>query len=261
MYANSLAEQAIGQRNVDQIKAAIEKGAFRLFCQLISPLTEGSGEGEHYEILVRLIEEEEKLVPPGEFFPLAEKYGLMLHLDRWVLQHVIEWASRHTSTDEKRKTSMFFINVSDATIGDPGFPEFLQLTLQEHGLPGEALCFEIPNSELALKASVVAEFARQVGQRGCRVAISGFGRDKILFDLIRGFRVDFFKIDGSIVFNALRDPAHLAKITAINQVAKKIGVKTVAELVENEETIAKLRDIGVDYAQGFAISRPGPLGG
>jgi EAL domain-containing protein (putative c-di-GMP-specific phosphodiesterase class I) len=154
---------------------------------------------------------------------------------------------------------MYFINVSGATMGDSGFPEFLHLTLQKHGLPGAALCFEIPNSELASRASVVAEFARQVAQRGCRVAISGFGRDKILFDLIRGFRVEFFKIDGSIIFNILRDPVDLAKVTAINRVAKKIGVKTIAELVESEETVAKLRDVGVDYAQGFGISRPQPL--
>jgi PAS domain S-box-containing protein len=261
MYACSLAEQVTGQKDASRIKAAIEKGAFRLFCQLISPITVGSGEAEHYEILVRLIEEEEKLIPPGAFFPLAEKFGLMLHLDRWVVQHVTEWASRHHSTDEKRKRSMYFINVSGATIGDPGFPEFLKLTLQEHGLPGDALCFEIPNSELASRASVVAEFARQVRQCGCRVAISGFGRDKILFDLIRGFQVEFFKIDGSIVFNILRDPVDLAKLTAINQVAKKIGVKTIAELVESEETIAKLKEVGIDFAQGFGISRPRPLAG
>lgn len=261
MYADSLTEQVIGQKNVDRIKAAIEKGAFRLFCQLISPVTADSREAEHYEILVRLVEEEEKLIPPGAFFPLAEKYGLMQHLDRWVVQHVAEWASHQNSMDEKQRSSMYFINVSGATIGDPGFPEFLQLTLQEHGLSGAALCFEIPNSELALRASVVAEFARQIAQRGCRVAISGFGRDKILFELIRGFRVEYLKIDGSIVFNILRDPVFLAKLTAINQVAKKIGVKTIAELVESEEAIAKLKEIGVDYAQGFGISRPRPLAG
>ena len=259
MYVDSVAEQITGQKDVNRIKDAIEKGAFRLFCQLISPLTINSGEVEHYEILVRLIEEEEKMIPPGAFIPLAEKYGLMTHLDRWVVQHVTEWASRHNSPDETRKNSMFFINVSSETIGDPGFPEFLQLTLQEHGVTGAALCFEIPSPELALRPSVVAEFARQIRQRGCLVAISGFGRDKILFDLIRGFRVDFFKIDGSIIYNILRDPVDLAKITAIDQVAKKIGVMTIAELVENEETIAKLKEIGVDFAQGFGIMRPQPL--
>ena len=251
---------AADQKGVSsRIMAAIEKGEFRLFCQLISPLAVNSGATEHYEILVRLMEEEEGMMPPGEFFPLAEKYGLMPHLDRWVVQHVAECVSRQNSPDEKRDRPMFFINMSAATIGDPGFPEFLQLTLLEHGVPGAALCFEIPNSELASRTSVVAEFARRVRQCGCRVALSGFGRDRILFDLIRGFQVEFLKIDGGLIFNMHRDPADLAKITTINRVAKNIGVKTVAELVESEESIAKLREIGIDFAQGFGISRPRPL--
>ena len=255
-----LIDSSADQNDVSsRIMAAIEKGEFRLFCQLISPLAVNSGAAEHYEILVRLMEEEEGMMPPGEFFPLAEKYGLMPHLDRWVVQHVAECVSRQNSPDEKRDRPMFFINMSAATIGDPGFPEFLQLTLLEHGVPGAALCFEIPNSELASRTSVVAEFARRVRQCGCRVALSGFGRDRILFDLIRGFQVEFLKIDGGLIFNMHRDPADLAKITTINRVAKNIGVKTVAELVESEESIAKLREIGIDFAQGFGISRPRPL--
>lgn len=255
-----LVDSSADQKDVSsRIMAAIEKGEFRLFCQLISPLAVNSGAAEHYEILVRLMEEEEGMMPPGEFFPLAEKYGLMPHLDRWVVQHVAECASRQNSPDEKRDRPMFFINMSAATIGDPGFPEFLQLTLLEYGVPGAALCFEISNSELASRTSAVAEFARRIRQCGCRVALSGFGRDRILFDLIRGFQVEFLKIDGSLIFNMLRDPADLAKITTINRVAKNIGVKTVAELVESEESIAKLREIGIDFAQGFGISRPRPL--
>lgn len=260
-FIDSFAQQITGQQDVNHIRAAIEKGDFRLFCQLISPLAIGGGEVEHYEILVRLIEEEEGMMPPGAFFPLAEKYGFMPHLDRWVVQNVAEWASRQNVPDEKKKQSIFFLNVSGATIVDPGFPEFLQLSLMEYGVPGAALCFEIPNLELVARAAAVAEFARRVRACGCRVAISGFGRDRISFDLIRGFQVEFLKIDGSVIFNILRDPVNLAKIMAINRVAKLIGIQTVAELVETEETIAKLREIGIDFAQGFGISRPQPLVG
>ncbi len=258
-FVDSFSEQVMGQKDAEHIRAAIEKGDFSLFCQLISPIMDGSAEAEHYEILVRLTEEEESMIPPGAFFPLAEKHGLMPHLDRWVVQHVAEWASRQNSPDDKRSNSVFFINVSGATMGDPGFPEFLKLTLMEHDVPGARLCFEIPNSELARSPELVAEFARQVRERGCLVALSGFGRDRISFDLIRGFRIEFLKIDGGIIFNILRDPVELAKITAINRVAKKIGVKTIAELVEDEETIAKLKTVGIDFAQGFGISRPQPL--
>jgi PAS domain S-box-containing protein len=260
-FVDSFSEQVSGQADVKHIKAAIENGDFSLYCQLITPLAADSPESEHYEILVRLIEEEEGMMPPGAFFPLAEKFGLMPHLDRWVVQHVTEWASNQSVVEDKRKNQLYFINLSSATIGDPSFPEFLQLTLMEYGVPGATLCFEIPNSELTQRPAVVAEFAQQIKQCGCLVAISGFGHDRISFDLIRGFRVEFLKIDGSIIFNILRDPVELAKITAVNRVAKLIGVKTIAELVENEETIAKLREVGIDYAQGFGISRPRPLAG
>ncbi|MBI3222728.1 MAG: EAL domain-containing protein [Nitrosomonadales bacterium] len=259
MYVDSFSEQIAGRTDVKQIMAAIENGNFHLFCQLITPLSAGSGEAEHYEILIRLMEEEESMMPPGAFFPLAEKFGLMQHLDRWVVRHVTEWASHQNPAHGKQDHSMFFINISSATIGDPGFPEFLQLTLLEHQVRGAVLCFEIPNAELASRALLVAEFARRVSQCGCCVAISGFGRDRILFDLIQGFQVDFLKIDGSIVFGMLRNSVDLAKIMAINGVAKKMGIKTIAELAESEETIAKLKEIGIDLAQGFGISRPRPL--
>ena len=259
LFVASFSEQVSGQTDASRIIAAIEKGDFHLFCQLITPLTTGSGATEHYEVLVRLAEEEEGMMPPGAFFPLAEKYGLMPHLDRWVVQHVTEWVALQYPQGWSQGDPIFFINVSAATITDPGFPEFLQLTLLEHGITGAALCFEITGSELSAKSADVAEFSRRVRQCGCRVAISGFGREQILFDLIRGFQVDFLKIDGSIVLNILRDPLYLARVTAIDRVAKKIGVRTIAELVENEETIAKLKEIGIDFAQGFGISRPRPL--
>lgn len=259
MFVDAYSEQITGQHDAGMIRKAIENGEFSLYCQLITPLKANSGGGGHYEILVRLNEEEGSVLPPGTFFPLAEKYGLMPHLDRWVVQHVADWVAGQNPEAESRKSVMYFINVSGATIADSGFPEFLNLTLLEYGVPGTALCFEIPDSELALRTDEVAEFARQVRQRGCRVALSGFGRDQVLFDLIRGFQVEFLKIDGRIILEILRDPVKLAKVTAISRVAKKIGVETIAELVESEETIASLRAIGIDFAQGFGISRPRPL--
>ncbi len=260
-FVDTFSEQVSGQKDVNNIRSAIERGDFSLYCQLITPLAPDSAEAEHYEVLVRLLEEEEGMMPPGAFFPLAEKYGLMPHLDRWVVRHVAEWVSMQPPQNDAHKNSLFFINLSGSTISDHSFPEFLQLTLMEYGVPGAVLCFEISNSELTLRPAVVAEFAQHIKQCGSQLAISGFGHDRISFDQIRGFRVEFLKIDGSIIFNILRNPVELAKITAVNRVAKSIGVKTIAELVENEETIVKLREVGIDFAQGFGISRPRPLAG
>jgi len=260
MYINALSEQITGQKDAGKrIMAAVQKGEFHLYCQLISPLAAESGEAEHYEILIRLKEEEEGMLPPGAFFPVAEKHGLMPYLDRWVVQHVLEWASSKKQKLPRSENSIFFINVAAATIGDPEFPDFLEATLKEYGLPASTLCFEVADSELALRSTTVSRFIQRVGQCGCNVALSGFGRDSVSFDLIRGFQVQFLKIDGSIILDILSDPVDMAKVVSINRVAKKIGVKTVAELVESEELIIRLREVGVDFAQGFGISRPRSL--
>jgi len=118
------------------------------------------------------------------------------------------------------------------------------------------LCFEVAEADLSAYAPRVAEFIRQVRQRGCRVALSGFGRDAVSFDQIRGFQVEFLKIDGGTILNMLSNPVDLAKVVSIDRVAKKIGVKTIAELVESDEIVSKLSEVGVDFAQGFGISRP-----
>lgn len=255
LYIDAFSEQLTGQKDAGKrIITAIEHGEFRLFCQLIAPLPLNSGGTAHYEILIRLQEEEEGLLPPGAFFPLAERHGLMPYLDRWVIQHVLAWSASHS-----RKDSMFFINLAAATLGDPEFPEFLSSILQEYGAAASSLCFEVTDAELAQRGENAAEFIRQVRACGCQVALSGFGRDNVSFDRIRGFQVDFIKIDGGLILGLQRDPVNLAKVSSIDRVAKKIGVRTVAELVESDELIAKLSELGIDYAQGFGISRPRAL--
>ena len=256
MVSDAFSGQISGRLDAGiRIIAAIQEGEFCLYCQLISPLPIDSGRTAHYEILIRLMEEEGGMIPPGAFFPLAEKNGLMPYLDRWVVQHVLEWASNKQNFS-RDIDSIFFINVAPATIGDPDFPAFLQTTLEEQGLPGSILCFEVSESDLEVRNSSVAGFIRQVRQCGCRVALSGFGRNAAAFDQIRGFQVDFLKIDGSIILNMLSNPAALDKVVSIDRVAKKIGVKTVAELVESDEIVAKLAEVGIDFAQGFGVSRP-----
>ena len=235
--------------------AAILEGEFLLFCQLITPLPLHSGKTAHYEILVRLAGEEGGLIPPGAFFPMAEKNGLMPYLDRWVVQKVLEWAASQQSLG-RDKDSIFFLNIAPATIGDPEFPDFLQSALAESGMPGASLCFEVNESDLAARNGSVVEFIGQVRRSGCGVALSGFGSSAVLFDQIRGFQVEFLKVDGSTILGMLGDPETHAKVVAINRTAKKIGVKTIAEMVESDEVVENLSKIGVDFAQGFGISRP-----
>jgi len=246
-------------KNTRGILNAIENGKYCVFRQLITSIAADSTKIEHYEILIRLMGADNKILLPREFFPLAEMNSRMLYLDRWVVDHILEWSSRQILLDKRQKNSMFFINVSDDTISDASFPEFLKTALREHNVPGTSLCFEIPAVGLILRNQEITKFAQQVKKCECRVAISGFGQDPILFDLIQGSKIDFLKIDGGIIRNILHDPVDLTAVRIINRTAKEIGVKTIAESVEDEETIVKLRKIGIHFAQGYGISRPHPL--
>lgn len=263
MFIDSLFAQIRGENNgtaeTARIDSAIDNSAFSLLYQLITPIAADSGETKHYEILIRLMEEEENMLPPGAFFPLAEKRGLMPVLDRWVVKNVLQLAASPKSKQLLDEGSMFFLNLARSTIRDPDFPEFVRQSLEEYEMDASLLCFEVPNSALTAARPETTQFIQAIRSHGCRTALDGFGRDETMFNQIRGFQVEFLKIDGSVILNIHRDAVELAKVAAINRVAKKIGVRTIAEFVENDETMDALQKIGVDFAQGFGISKPRPL--
>lgn len=260
LYVDAYSEEVAGSREAtQQMVAAIERNDFSLFCQRIQPLATDRPGTSHHEVLVRLLDEHENTSSPGAFFPLVEKYGLMPKLDRWVVEQAVKWASFRTRTVKYPEQSMLFINIAGATIGDPDFPVFVGQLLQEHKLDAGALCFEVLASDASYRHDQTGFLADRLRMHGCRIALSGFGRDQVSFELLKDIKVDFLKIDGSIVLRINRDPLQLAKLTSVSRVAKTIGIKTVAELVEDQATIAVLRRLGVDYAQGFGISQPGPL--
>lgn len=259
LFMDSFAEQVVGDKDdATRIMNAIEKGDFRLLCQLIRPLVAGSAVF-HHEILIRLVEEEENMMPPGAFFPLAERYGLMGHLDRWVVRHVIKLIAAERAQGMLGNGELFFINIAEATLLDTTFPDYLRRVLHEFQLHGSAICFEISDSDLSANHAAVVAFVQHVQQHGVKIALSGFGGGRVRFDPMEDFWVDFLKIDGSIVLDILRDPLALAKITAIQHVAQKLSIQTIAEFVETDEMIVKLAELGIDFAQGFGISRPVPL--
>jgi len=257
-FGDSVARQVTGWSDArERIIAAIERNEFTLFCQLITPLDPAAGKVHHYEILIRLLEEEDNLIPPGAFFPLAEEHGLLPRLDRWVVDNVLAWASRHAMQDAGART--FFLNIATDTMSDPDFPEHVANEVKKRRLPGSILCFEIAHGDLFTNGGDIGGFVRQIKQAGCRIALSGFGRDRVSVDLLKTLPLDFLKIDGAIVLQAGKDPMGLSRIAAIHRLANGLGIATVAEMVESDDVMAKLRELKVDYAQGFGISRPRPL--
>jgi PAS domain S-box-containing protein len=256
VYADSMAHQLTNWENIaGRLKSAFKNDEFRLYCQAIVPLSKDATALPMYEILVRLQEEEENLLPPGAFLPIVEGHGLLTDLDRLVVRHLLEWVSR----DQVRQSGLYSVNISGVTLSDPDFPAFVLEALREHRVPAKVLCLEFTESEAVARDVGVGNLVERIREAGGCAALSQFGRGDVSFALLKALKVDYVKIDGNIVLNMLRDRVALAKVKAITQVTRAMGTLTIAELVENEETAACLREIGVNRAQGFGISVPQPL--
>jgi PAS domain S-box-containing protein len=239
-----------------RIRAALENDEFCLYCQSIVPTALVSTALPFYEVLIRMKEEEQNLILPGSFLPFAEEHGMLPSLDRWVIGHLLNWAS----TTPDRREAIFSINISRATIGDPDFPTYVREQLRLHPRHGIHVCFELTMVDVVTLQAAVANLIHQLKPDGCLFALSGIGPDPVDADFLQRMRVDYLKISGGTILNILRDPLDLAKVVEINRVAHTMGIGTIAEFVESEQTLIKLRELKVDLAQGFGISRPQPLG-
>jgi EAL domain-containing protein (putative c-di-GMP-specific phosphodiesterase class I) len=258
LYVESITEQLTGWSSAaDRLTAALQNNEFCLYGQTIAPLA--AGEKPLCEILIRLIEEEQNLMPPGAFLPLAEEHGLMPSLDRWVVRNVLEWLANRRRIDPDHAMVTCCVNLSAATITDPEFVAYVIEQRQVFDLPIAGLCFEVDANDAAAHASDCARQIARLKELGCRVTLSGFGRNAVSLDILKSISVDFIKVEGNVILNILRNEVDMAKATAINRVAHAVGIKTIAEFVESDEILAKLRKLGIDYAQGFGISRPRPL--
>lgn len=238
-----------------RIVKAIEGDEFRLYHQKILSLETNADRPDHYEILVRMAEEENNLMPPGTFLPLVEKFKMMPRLDRWVVSYMLQWLSAHQTTPGAK----FCINIAKDTLLCTDFPAFVRDQLQKYNIPSSILCFEIEEADALANLSATSLFAQKIRQLGCFVSLCSISHNQASVNLLKKINVDIIKIDGSLVYNIPHDEKDLAKVTAINRIAHAINIQTVAELVENEYIIVKLREIGVDFAQGFGVSRPRPL--
>ena len=154
---------------------------------------------------------------------------------------------------------LYCLNLSSATLRDRTFPNHVRAQLQHWEIAGNRLCFEINHEDLAERESDISVLMEELRPLGCRFTVDCFGSQKISFAPFRHLRFDFLKIDGSIIGGILKDKSELAKAKAIVLACQRIGVRTIAQFVEHEATRAKLREIGVDYVQGFSVGKPGPL--
>jgi EAL domain-containing protein (putative c-di-GMP-specific phosphodiesterase class I) len=235
-----------------RLRQALEADEFALYCQPILAL---KGEQGHpmAEVLVRLREEEAALLPPGDFFPMFEHYGMMPELDRWVVRNVVKRLAAGS------KIPRFTLNISAQTLQETTFPIFVGTELAKKGLAADAVLFEIDESDTLDRLPAASRFAAAVKGNGGGVLIDGFGRRSVSFAALEALDPDYVKVDGGIVRKLLKSSIAATKMNAILKVAEATGMGIVAECVEEADILARLKALGVGFAQGFGIHQPQPI--
>jgi diguanylate cyclase (GGDEF)-like protein/PAS domain S-box-containing protein len=236
---------------VDRIKALMEEESYQLIYQPIVSTTTGSV--YDYEVLVRMVEREGHLLTPGAFLPTAERLGLSQRLDRCVVLMSIQELAR---LREAGQSVRFFINLTSAAMRDDTLLTAIRDMLAETNLDASVLTFEIKETAAVADLVAAADFIRVIKEMGARVVLEHFGLGFSSFTYLKHLPVDALKIDGSYVQGLMQSVVNQVVVRSINQVAHALGKVTIAPQVENRETLMLLRDLGVDYVQGFYLGRP-----
>lgn len=242
---------------VSRITEAVEEGRFHLYYQPIVPVDQRQIEGLHMELLLRMEDRHGNIILPGAFLPAAERYNLMPHLDRWVTQTAFEWLAQNP--DRLRELKLCTINLSGHSLGEGEFRQFVVEQLQKTGVSPDKICFEITETAAIGNLMKATRFMSILRNLGCRFSLDDFGSGMSSFAYLKSLPVDYLKIDGLFVRDIMDDSIDYAMVKSINELGHVMGKLTVAEFVEKESILWKLREIGVDYAQGFGIARPRPL--
>jgi diguanylate cyclase (GGDEF)-like protein len=236
-----------------RINNALEESRFELYRMTIQPLQKPDP-GAHYELLLRMRDEAGKIVSPDNFINAAERYGLTPAIDRWVIENALRWLV--SEADERERLALCSINLSGQSLGDDKFLPFVIDQFHRSGIDASKICFEITETAAIASFSQANRFIQALKELGCKFALDDFGTGLSSFGYLKHFPVDFLKIDGSFVKEILHDPIDREMVRSINEIGHLTGKLTIAEFAENAEIINMLRNLGVDYAQGYGIASP-----
>ena len=251
-------EQGLPRRHAEmfrvaELREALKESRFRLYYQPIVALGKNRDSLVHYEVLLRLIDPTGKIVMPGAFIPAAERFGLMEDIDRWVIATAFD---QYPSIGAANQQVSISINLSGDTINNHANLDFICNKLVESGIQPQRVCFEITETAAIQNFTQASQFIAELKQTGCRFALDDFGSGLSSFAYLRKLPVDFLKIDGNFVKDIVGDLVNRAMVEAINQVGHIMDIETIAEYTENDSILALLRNMGVDYAQGYALGKP-----
>jgi Amt family ammonium transporter len=241
------------------VARAAAEDRFRLHAQPLVALADGNGAPPRLELLLRLDDGRGELVPPAGFLPTARRYGLMPEVDEWVTRRAVEALSRWKRANPGADLPTVAINLADETVGWAGARDLVPRVLAGSGVPAKALCFEINESALVADTRQASDLLRALRAAGSQTAVEHCGTGMAAFTLLQGLALNYLKIAGQVVRLMARDPVSRILGAALNQVGHALGLRTIGAEVEDEGTIAVLREVGVNLIQGFGVGRPEPF--
>ena len=244
---------------VSRITSAVEEDRLELFYQPIIAISGGSAAAEqhgHYELLLRMRDENNELVGPDQFIPAAERYNLMSTLDRWVIKKSLAELADHGGGDGNDARYTLAINLSGTSLSEDRFLADVVNELEQANLPSGAICFEITETAAISNLGRVIHFMQELKKLGCKFSLDDFGSGLSSFTYLKNLPVDYLKIDGQFIRNVAEDSVDESMVKAICEVGHAMGIETIAERVESEQVLNKLGSIGIEFAQGYYIARP-----
>jgi diguanylate cyclase (GGDEF)-like protein/PAS domain S-box-containing protein len=244
---------------VNRLRAALEEDHFRLYFQSIGDLSSDPPRLLHHEVLLRLRDDSGELVSPGKFMGIAERYQLMPAIDAWVIDRTLKMLGRQLITHPGLREHRVGINLSGDSIRGPQLVENIRESLARYKVPPEMVYFEITETAAINDVQAAGSFMADLRQIGCKLALDDFGSGMSSFTYLKNLPVDFLKIDGSFIRDIEKSSTDESIVRAIHSVGRNMRILTVAEYVETDSVLKLLRDIGIDYAQGYAVAKPLPL--
>ena len=252
---STLTSRVIESDWITKLNHALENNTFLLCGQTIEPLSLRTQGRKHIEVLIRMTDEnEDSIISPMAFIPVAERYGMMNKIDLWVFnqvcRHIVETPLDHT---------VYAVNLSGQTLSSKeNMLELLKIA-EKLQLPPGRLCLEITETVAIANLEQARKFMEHMQSFGCYVALDDFGSGLSSFSYLKNLPLDYIKIDGSFIKTVISDKSSKVMIDAIHNVGKKLGLITIAEYIENEETLVELKKIGIDMGQGYFFDKPHPL--
>jgi diguanylate cyclase (GGDEF)-like protein/PAS domain S-box-containing protein len=236
------------------LREVLREDRFVLMVQEIHPVSveAKSLNRRHFEVLLRMRNQNGEIMPADSFIPAAERYGVMPHIDRWVIRHTLHQAAQVCASGHVHLA----INLSGLSIIDPLMPEYIRLEMLSNNIDPHVVCFEVTETSAISYLSQGVEFMRQLQSLGCQFALDDFGSGMSSFGYLKTLPVQCLKIDGAFVRDMLNDPLDRTLVESIQHIGKVMGMKTIAEYATSVEHVAALQAIGVDYVQGYALSKP-----